>query len=39
MTFVTPAVRGASDDGDDQQYHYGANSNCDDRSDVHGYLL
>ena len=38
-TFITPAPRGARDDGDEQQYHHGANSNSDDRSGIHGFLL
>ena len=38
-TFVTPAARGARDDGDEHEHHHGANSNCDDRSGVHGFLL
>jgi hypothetical protein len=35
-TFVTPATRGAREEGDERQRYHGANCNCDDRSGVHG---
>jgi hypothetical protein len=38
-TLITPTAHSASNQGNEHQHHHGANSNYDDRSSAHDFLL